>query len=175
MAESQLLRLYGGFVMKQLIRRWQKLPCSQCGTEVQATRSEEVRIDPEIFLCSECDISNSSHDAGYKSGYDVGYSDGCKPPDPKVRAVRLGAAQGARQSAMKAILEFELPENKQEHYNAVHAERIVDVLHTLAGELRNQVKYNPQNRSAEQIEGLEAAREILLSELDDQGLLFLLE
>lgn len=41
---------------ERTIHPWTSLCCSQCGFEGQATRTHSKRIDPEAWLCSDCEL-----------------------------------------------------------------------------------------------------------------------
>ncbi len=68
---------------------------------------------------------------------------------------------------MKATLEFTLPDEREEHLVAVHAENLYFALYEIDGQLRNWLKHGHEFKTAD--EALEAVREFLNDELRDRN------
>lgn len=66
----------------------------------------------------------------------------------------------------KGILEFNLPEEREEHQVAVNASAYRSALSSLDVYLRSQIKYAPDDTPKEVIEALQAVRDKLHEELD---------
>ena len=66
---------------------------------------------------------------------------------------------------MKAILEFNLPEEQAEHYCAIKGADMLNVLWELKAELRSMLKYG--ELPEQQYEIVEKIQNFLLSSLDD--------
>jgi hypothetical protein len=69
---------------------------------------------------------------------------------------------------MKAILEFSLPEEEDEHSLAVNARKYYTVLWDIDQQLRNKIKYS--NASDDTIAAYEETRDLLWELLNDKGL-----
>ena len=69
---------------------------------------------------------------------------------------------------MKAILEFDLPEENVEFGEAVNGGKFVSILHSLDTQLRNYVKYGHDLKSA--TDAFEHVREIIHNELEEEHL-----
>ena len=69
---------------------------------------------------------------------------------------------------MKAILEFNLPEEEDEHQLAINARKYYTVLWDIDQQLRNKIKYSiaPDNAIA----AYEETRDLLWELLNDKGL-----
>jgi hypothetical protein len=68
---------------------------------------------------------------------------------------------------MKAILQFQLPEEANEHKIAVQAPDVLTVLYDLDRWLRNEIKYG--QRPEEQERALQRCRDKLWDLIDDTG------
>lgn len=66
---------------------------------------------------------------------------------------------------MKAILEFNLPEEQAEHYCAIKGADMLNVLWELKAELRSMLKYG--DLPEQQYEILEKIQDFLISSLND--------
>lgn len=60
---------------------------------------------------------------------------------------------------MKAILEFILPEDQDSLANAQNGDKAHAALSEIMQNLRNKIKYHPNNQSDEMLHALEAIRE----------------
>jgi hypothetical protein len=69
---------------------------------------------------------------------------------------------------MKATLEFTLPEDQQEHYDAINGSTFKYCLQEMDGQLRGWRKYGHQFKDAE--EALEKAREYLHQLIHDNDI-----
>jgi hypothetical protein len=66
---------------------------------------------------------------------------------------------------MKAILEFDLPDEQAEHYCAIKGQDMLNVLWELKAELRSMLKY--EELPDQQYEIVEKIQNFLMSSLDD--------
>ena len=69
------------------------------------------------------------------------------------------------QKPMKAILEFNLPEDQAEHYCAIKGADMLNVLWELKTELRSMLKYG--ELTSEQYEIVDKIQDFLFSSLND--------
>ena len=69
------------------------------------------------------------------------------------------------QKPMKAILEFNLPEEQAEHYCAIKGADMLNVLWELKAELRGMLKYG--ELTSEQYEIVDKIQDFLFSSLND--------
>lgn len=70
-----------------------------------------------------------------------------------------------KQNNMKAIIEFNLPDDQAEHYCAIKGADMLNVLWELKAELRSMLKYG--ELPEQQYEIVEKIQTFLLSSLDD--------
>lgn len=70
---------------------------------------------------------------------------------------------------MKAILKYDLPEEREEYDIAMHGVDYMLVLHDLSNFLRSKTKYNPENESDEAMEIYDKVREELYRLLNSHG------
>lgn len=68
---------------------------------------------------------------------------------------------------MKAILEFNIPEEENEFYYATNGAKFADVLSEFDNFLRNKIKYESDSLSEKELETYTRVREELLGMLDD--------
>jgi hypothetical protein len=73
--------------------------------------------------------------------------------------------ENTNQNNMKAILEFNLPEEQAEHYCAIKGADMLNVLWELKTELRSMLKYG--ELPGQQYEIVEKIQDFLLSSLND--------
>jgi hypothetical protein len=73
---------------------------------------------------------------------------------------------------MKAILEFNLPEDQPEFNDAVNGGKWSFAMWKVDQELRSQTKYAPDTMSKETYDALEAIRDFLYEQMSEQGLKF---
>jgi hypothetical protein len=71
-----------------------------------------------------------------------------------------------RKAEMKAVLEFNLPEDQEEFYNALNGSKFAQVLSELDNILRNKIKYESDSLSEKEIETYEFLRKELFRLLD---------
>jgi hypothetical protein len=71
---------------------------------------------------------------------------------------------------MKAILEFNLPEEDEEYRHAVHGIDYSIVIDEIDNYLRGQLKYNCDNLSEEVQAALQLVRDKLWEEMNERGL-----
>lgn len=76
---------------------------------------------------------------------------------------------------MKATLEFNLPDDNQEHMNAVHAQSMASFITATFDKLRNELKYNPSNHSDETLNVIEQLRDNLLEDIEERNLQHIFE
>lgn len=76
---------------------------------------------------------------------------------------------------MKAILEFNLPEESHEHITAVHAGALSSALWSLDQELRRKVKYASEMTSEVEIKTWQAARDMLTRIIEEHGIIEVIE
>jgi hypothetical protein len=69
---------------------------------------------------------------------------------------------------MKAIIEFNLPEDQAEHYCAIKGADMLNVLWELKAELRGMLKYG--ELPDQQYEIVEKIQDFLMSSLDDNDI-----
>ena len=77
----------------------------------------------------------------------------------------LWVEKAITQKPMKATLEFNLPEDRAEHYCAIKGADMLNVLWELKAELRSMLKYG--ELPDKQYEIVEKIQNFLLSSLDD--------
>lgn len=68
---------------------------------------------------------------------------------------------------MKAILEFQLPEDNDEHFAAINGSKYRDVISSLDNKLRNKQKYQDINEIS-----IEDARNLIYETLEEHGLFY---
>ena len=73
---------------------------------------------------------------------------------------------------MKAILEFNLPEDKVDHYHAINGINYSLVLWDLDQWLRGIIKYNPDGYSGKEIETYQRVRDKLNTLMDDYNVTY---
>ena len=73
---------------------------------------------------------------------------------------------------MKAILEFNLPEDQVDFQSAVNGDKWQYAMWKVDQELRSQTKYAPDTMSKETYDALEAIRDFLHEKMSEQGLKF---
>ena len=71
---------------------------------------------------------------------------------------------------MKAILEFNLPEEQEEHRLALDGPKWSIVVDSILGYIRTQLKYNDEGLTPKEIEQLERIRELIVNEIEDLNL-----
>lgn len=71
---------------------------------------------------------------------------------------------------MKATLEFNLPEEKEEYETCYHGTKWSLVVWNLDQELRKRTKYAPDNTPEEVVEELQEIRDFLWGLLEEEGL-----
>ena len=71
-------------------------------------------------------------------------------------------------------MKFQLPEEEQEYLEASSSVAMSHALSCICEDLRSAIKYNPDKLSDEQREGVEHARNIVMDELSERGLLRLI-
>jgi hypothetical protein len=79
--------------------------------------------------------------------------------------VAVARKKPINQNNMKAILEFNLPEDQAEHYCAIKGADMLNVLWELKTELRSMLKYG--ELPDKQYEIVEKIQDFLLSSLND--------
>jgi hypothetical protein len=79
--------------------------------------------------------------------------------------VAVARKKPINQNNMKAILEFNLPEDQAEHYCAIKGADMLNVLWELKSELRSMLKYG--ELPDKQYEIVEKIQDFLLSSLND--------
>ena len=66
------------------IHRWQKIPCSCCGVEYTAARTQpRIAQGPEDEMCSDC----QDYERAYRDGYEAGRKDVLDKLLPKLRQI----------------------------------------------------------------------------------------
>lgn len=76
---------------------------------------------------------------------------------------------------MKAILEFNLPEESHEHLTAVHAGALSSALWSLDQMLRQKIKYAPENISLLELETWQKCRDMLTLVAEEHGVMEIVE
>lgn len=71
---------------------------------------------------------------------------------------------------MKAILEFNLPEEQTEFENAVDAQKMLSVIWNMNQWLRKQIKYAPDDMSKEELYAYNLCRDELHSLLNENNI-----
>ena len=71
---------------------------------------------------------------------------------------------------MKAILEFNLPDDQDEHELAINARKYYSVLWELDQYLRNKTKYASDDVSSEDIEAIQMVRDELWKLMEENNL-----
>jgi hypothetical protein len=79
--------------------------------------------------------------------------------------VAVARKKPINQNNMKAILEFNLPEEQAEHYCAIKGADMLNVLWELKAELRSMLKYG--ELPGDQYEIVEKIQDFLLGSLND--------
>jgi hypothetical protein len=73
---------------------------------------------------------------------------------------------------MKAILEFNLPEDQVDFQDATNGSKWSFAMWKVDQELRSKTKYAPDTMSKETYDALEAIRDFLYEQMSEQGLKF---
>lgn len=71
-------------------------------------------------------------------------------------------------------IKFQLPEEEQEYLEASFGTSFCHAMLRICEDLRAAIKYNPNHLTEEQQEGVEHARDIVMDELSERGLLRLI-
>lgn len=66
---------------------------------------------------------------------------------------------------MKATLEFNLPEESIEHYDAINGARFKEVINEVLNHIRSKTKYSDPPKAKLQV--YEEIRELIMSEMED--------
>lgn len=73
---------------------------------------------------------------------------------------------------MKAILEFELPEDQEEYEYAVNAEKMYSALYDINQLIRSKLKYNPDSLTDIEFKQWEIMQDKFYLILDEQNIKF---
>lgn len=71
-------------------------------------------------------------------------------------------------------MKFQLPEEEQEYLETSFGTALCHAMICICEDLRSAIKHNPHDLTAEQREGVEHARDIVMDELSERGLLRLI-